>query len=161
MIKKKVKNVKGKAAAKQSAKKSKSKAEGTKIELNPKGTWEEVAALVESHATLMTEAVIGEAEKGQIGPVKYLFEIAKIQAPPELDENKKKLEEEDCLAKTLLDRLHIPKTPVVADELEKEDGDTVTIPAGIKKEGELDVEPSAEVNAEKDGDEEKEVTFLV
>ena len=62
---------------------------------------------------------------------------------------------EECLAETLLDRLGIPKTPVVADELAKED--LVVIPAGImqnsdEEEDEGDLEPEEAAAPEKSGE---------
>ena len=71
MIKKKAKR---KAAAKKGAKKKGgSTRKSKKKELNPVGTWKDVAMLVESHATAMAEAVIEEGEKGQVSAVKFLF----------------------------------------------------------------------------------------
>lgn len=122
MIKKKAK---GKSAAKKVGKKrGTSRRKNSKKELNPVGTWKDVAALVESHAKKMAEAVIEEGEKGQVSPVKFLFEMAKIQSPPEGAET---TEEEESLAKTLFRTLNIPLTPVAADQYEAED--TVVIPA--------------------------------
>ena len=124
MIKKKAKR---KAAAKKGAKKKggatrKSK----KKELNPVGTWKDVAMLVESHATAMAEAVIEEGEKGRVSPVKFLFEMAKIGPPAEGTDT---TEEEESLAKTLFRTLNIPMTPVAADQYDAED--TVVIPANV------------------------------
>lgn len=105
--------------------------EDKKRELDPVGTRKEVAMLVESHATAMAEAVIEEGEKGQVSPVKFLFEMAKIGLPPEGSQTT----EEESLAKTLLRTLNIPLTPVAADQNEAED--TVMIPAnasGLKGE---------------------------
>lgn len=122
MIKKKAK---GKTAAKKVGKKrSTSRRKNSKKELNPVGTWKDVAALVESHAAAMAEAVIEEGEKGRVSPVKFLFEMAKIGPPPEGAET---TEEEESLAKTLFRTLNIPMTPVASDQYEAED--TVVIPA--------------------------------
>jgi hypothetical protein len=120
MIKKKAKA----AARKVGKKRGTSRRKNSKKELNPVGTWKDVAALVESHAKKMAEAVIEEGEKGQVSPVKFLFEMAKIQPPPEGAET---TEEEESLAKTLFRTLNIPLTPVAADQYEAED--TVVIPA--------------------------------
>ena len=80
--------------------------------------------------------------KGQVSPVKYLFEMTHI-FPPATDGSLKSKDEES-LAETLLDRLKIPKTPVVHDDLQKEeDEDTKTSQA--KKEAEdKDEEEEAE-----------------
>jgi hypothetical protein len=144
MIKKKAK---GKAAAKKAGKKQRgSTRRNKKRELNPVATWKDVAMLVESHATAMAEAVIEEGEKGQVSPVKFLFEVAKIGPPPEGTET---TEEEESLAKTLFRTLNIPMTPVAADQYDAED--TVVIPANaaVQKEDAKDDEKGAE--AEKVG----------
>ena len=142
MIKKKAK---GKAAAKKVGKKrGTSRRKNSKKELNPVGTWKDVAALVESHAKKMAEAVIEEGEKGQVSPVKFLFEMAKIQPPAEGAES---TEEEESLAKTLFRTLNIPMTPVAADQYEAED--TVVIPANVP------APKDEEQGEEKSGDPEK------
>jgi hypothetical protein len=140
MIKKKAK---GKAGAKKGAKKKNcaSTRRNKKRDLNPVGTWKDVAMLVESHARAMASAVIEEGEKGQVSPVKFLFEVAKIGPPPEGTDT---TEEEESLAKTLFRTLNIPMTPVAADEYDAED--TVVIPANVsvQKEEEKDEDKSAE-----------------
>ncbi|MGB8064793.1 MAG: hypothetical protein WCF26_23105 [Candidatus Sulfotelmatobacter sp.] len=140
MIKKKAK---GKAGAKKAAKKSAVKRikKNNKKELNPVGTWKDVAMLVETNATSMASAVIEEGKKGQVSPVKFLFEVAKIGPPPEGTDT---TEEEESLAKTLFRTLNIPMTPVAADQYDAED--TVVIPANVsgQKEEEKFEEKSAE-----------------
>ena len=134
---------KGKTADKKTAKKSKKKA--VKKELNPGQVLKDISALVEAQAGELAEAVIGEGMKGQVSPVKHLFEMANIYPRPV--EPAAPSKDEDCLAETLLDRLKIPKTPVVHDELQKEEDDVIAI------------QPKAEVVAESaescDEDEEK------
>lgn len=132
MMKKKRKSGKSKAG-KKAARTSVSKGREKKAGLNPVGTWEEVAALVESNATELAAAVIGAGMMGQVAPVKFLFDVAKIQPPTETDEDRKRLEREHSLAETLLDRLNIPKDPVIADELAKDDEDMVNIPGWEKE----------------------------
>jgi len=108
-----------------------------KKELNPARVHKDISALVEAQANELTEAVIGEGLKGQVSPVKYLFEMARIW--PQV-EGTVPTENEDSLAKTLLTRLKIPLEPVVHDELQKEedeDVDVVTIkPVAEKREAE-------------------------
>ena len=58
----------------------------------------------------MAKAVMGEAMKGQLATVKYLFEVASIY-PPATD-GEQATSEEDSLAKTLLRRLHLPEDPI-------------------------------------------------
>ena len=108
---------KSKTTEKKAARKGKK--ETVAKELNPGQVLKEISALVEAHADKLAEAVIGEGMKGQVPPVKYLFEMAHIYPqPPEAIAPSK---DEDSLAETLLDRMKIPKTPVVHDELQKEE----------------------------------------
>ena len=78
--------------------------------------------MVEAEAAELAEAVIGEGMKGQLSPVKFLFEMAHIFPPPTDESLPGK--DEDSLAETLLDRL---KTPVVHDELQKEEDEDVVV----------------------------------
>jgi hypothetical protein len=114
-MKKKAK--KGKATDKKVVKKGKKKA--VKKDLNPGQVLKDISALVEASAEELAEAVIGEGKKGQVSPVKYLFEMAHIF--PQATDGSQMSEREESLAETLLDRLKIPKTPVVQDELQKEE----------------------------------------
>jgi len=124
MIKKTAK--KGKVTGKKSAKK-RSGVRRKREELHAAEVRRDISKLVESHAEKMAQAVIGEGEKGQLAPVKYLFEMAGVY-PPSADGSLPSTEE-DCLAKTLLDRLNIPDKPVVADQVEE---DIVVIPARVE-----------------------------
>lgn len=107
---------KGKAKGKAKSKKS------SKKEFNPAEVRKEIAELVGLNAVDMVEAVIEEGMKGQLAPTKYMLEVAHIY--PQVNDGSEATREEDCLAKTLLDRLNIPDTPVGRDEEE----DFVTIP---------------------------------
>jgi hypothetical protein len=82
--------------------------------------------------------------------VKYLFEMAHIypQAPEPIAPTK----DEESLAETLLDRLKIPKTPVVHDELQKEEDEDSNQP---KK------EEASEPEKADDEEEEKAETVTV
>jgi len=117
-MKKKAKKKTGKKATKQTK-----KASGKK-ELDPGQVLKEISALVEANANKLAEAVIGEGMKGQVPPVKYLFEMAHIY--PQGD-GTTPTGREESLAETLLDRLKIPKTPVVHDELQKDDEDVIVM----------------------------------
>jgi hypothetical protein len=124
MTKKKAKS--NKPAAKKAAKrKPRRKA---KKELNPAEVRKNISMLVESQAKLMAAAVIDSGMKGQLAPVKYLFEVANIfPAPVDGSESTK---DEDCLAETLLQRLNLPTTPIVRDD----EGEEIVIPAhGVEK----------------------------
>jgi hypothetical protein len=111
MIKKKSKSKtatgKSKPAKTTGAKKSKK-------ELNPADVRKEIAQMVDTEAAKMAQAVIGEGMKGQLATVKYLFEVAEIY--PASTDGGQATENEDCLARTLLDRLDIPTEPVGRDE---------------------------------------------
>jgi hypothetical protein len=106
------KKAKSKTAKTTKAKKS----NGTKRkkELNPAEVRKGISRMVESHANKMTKAVIDEGEKGQLATVKYLFEMAAIY--PASTDGSHATEDEDCLARTLLNRLDLPTEPVGRDE---------------------------------------------
>jgi hypothetical protein len=70
----------------------------------------EITNLVGSEATQLAQAVVEEARKGQLAPVKYLFEVAGLYPAPEELQAKP---EEAGLAKTLLHRLGLPLDPVI------------------------------------------------
>jgi len=105
MIKKKMRKSK-KAGEKTGKKKGEAKA---KAETNPAEVRKEVSELVKAHATEMAQAVIGEGNKGQLAPVKYLFEVANIFPP--VDDGTQATTEEDCLAKILIERLRLAAAP--------------------------------------------------
>jgi hypothetical protein len=120
MIKKKGK---GKAVEKKSAKKSAAKG---KKELSAAEVRDDISRRVKSRAADMAEAVMDEGEKGQLAPVKYFFELAKIFPPS--NDGTEVSKDEECLAKTLLDRLKLPHEPAASPD-EDEDDDMVVIPA--------------------------------
>jgi hypothetical protein len=110
------KKAKSKPAKTTKAKKSSGKTR--KKELNPAEVRKGISRMVESHANKMTKAVIDEGEKGQLATVKYLFEMAAIF--PASTDGSQATEDEDCLARTLLNRLDLPTEPVGRDEEEDE-----------------------------------------
>jgi hypothetical protein len=109
MIKKKAKS---KTAARTAAKKKSSSK--IKKQLDPAEVRKDISQMVKSEAKEMAEAVIGEGKKGQLATVKYLFEVAKIF--PEATDGSQASAEEDCLARTLLNRLDLPEEPIARDE---------------------------------------------
>ena len=142
-----------KAAKKKKIRKSKQK------ERDAKEVRHECSKLVKEDAREVTVAVIGEAKKGQLGPMKYLFEMANIF--PQADDGSQTSAEEESLAETLLNRLGIPTHPVVADEYEKaanevipvglagkEDGEDETEPEKVAEKAELDAAPDAMIGCE-------------
>jgi hypothetical protein len=142
MIKKKGKKSRkalGKGIKKAAKSKKSSKSKKGKKERDAKEVRHECSKLVKEDARQVTAAVIGEAKKGQLGPMKYLFEMANIF--PQTDDGSQTSAEEDSLAETLLHRLGIPTHPVVADEYEKAANEV--IPAGLagKEEGDEETEP--------------------
>jgi hypothetical protein len=114
---------KGKGATKKAAKQSKKGA--VKKELNPGQVLKDISLMIEEAAPKIAGAVIGESIKGQLSPARYLFEMAHIF--PQAADGSQTSEREESLAETLLDRLKIPKTPVVHDELQKEDDEDVMV----------------------------------
>lgn len=123
----KKKKAKSKTAAKKTVKEKKStKATETK-ELNPAQVLKDISALVEAEANKLATAVIGEGMKGQVSPVKFLFEMAHIFPQPTVESLTGKDKDEDSLAETLLHRLNIPTRPLVHDELQKEEGEDVVV----------------------------------
>src|SRR5260370_32550760 len=143
----KKKKAKSKASGKKTTTKS-TKATETK-ELNPAQVLKDISALVEAEAAELAVAVIGEGMKGQLSPVKFLFEMAHIFPPPTDESETSK--DEDSLAETLLDRLNIPKRPLVHDELQKEEDEDVVVSQPKKDAG---------TDSEGDGDEKTEAVWV-
>jgi hypothetical protein len=125
MIRKKGKKSKGvsgkraKKAGKKQQSKSRAKGKSRRKEQDARTVLQQCSKLVKEDATELTSAVIGEGKKGQLGPVKFLFEMANIF--PTADDGSEASAQEESFAETLLHRLGIPTDPVVADEYEKED----------------------------------------
>jgi len=137
---------KGKKSKKASGKDTKKAAKTKKVrkskpkkERDAKEVRHECSKLVKEDAREVTAAVIGEAKKGQLGPMKYLFEMANIF--PQADDGSQTSAEEDSLAETLLTRLGIPTHPVVADEYEKAANEVIPVGLGGKEDGEDETEP--------------------
>ncbi len=97
--------------------------------LNPRKVSKNIAALVEVNADKLAEAVLKEGMMGQVSPVKYLFEIAHIFP---VSDSSTPTEREESLAETLLDALKIPKTPVVHDELQKDEEEDSAATQAVK-----------------------------
>jgi|SRR5580658_235056 hypothetical protein len=109
--------IKKKATSKKATKKAaKKKTRKGKPELNFKDVRKELAQMVGSEATTMTQAVIDEGKKGQLATVKYLFEMAEIY--PASTDGSQATVDEDSLAKTLLRRMNLPEEPIKRDEEE-------------------------------------------
>jgi len=142
----KKKTTKGSKTAKKTAKKSHGK---VKRETNPAEVRKEVAKMVEADAAEMAQAVIEEGKKGQLAPVKFLFEVANIY--PSAQDGTQATPEEDCLAKILLGRLTPPAKPVEEDEENAQGSGTAA-----KDEGTRAAEAEDENSRDQDGDKKPE-----
>jgi len=106
-------------------KKAKSKKEAAPKETEKKSSGEdkkpatlaevrqEITDLVSNGAADMAQAVLDEGMKGQLAPVKYLFEVSGLYPAAEGTEAKP---EQNSLANFLLNKLGIPVQAVVAEE---------------------------------------------
>jgi hypothetical protein len=118
------KKAKGKSAKKAKKTRSSTKKDPAKVR-------EEIAGMVRSEARDITEAVMDEAKKGELAPAKYLLEMAGVY-PPATD-GTQATPEEDCLARTLLDRLNVPPRKVASEE---EETASVAEPAPVEEKAE-------------------------
>ena len=117
-------------AKKTSAKKTSAKR--AKKETNAADVRKKVSRMVKAKAVKLAEAVIGKTEDEvpedlQLATVKYMFEVAALY-PPQADQDAATADE-DCLAKTLLNRLNIPDVPIRRDE----DEDAVSAEKALAK----------------------------
>jgi hypothetical protein len=133
------KSTKDKKSEKTAKKRGTAKRKVTKKERDSTDVRKECSKLVKAEATEITAAVIGEGKKGQLGPMKYLFEMANIF--PRADDGSQTSAREDSLAETLLNRLGIPTSPVVADEYEKESNEVIPVRLAERDEQEDDGAP--------------------
>lgn len=88
----------------------------------------DIANIVHHEAAELTHAVVEEGRKGQLAPVRYLFEMAGVYPAPEASRADP---EEASLAKTLLHRLGVPDVPVVRDD----DGPQTPVNPAVLKPG--------------------------
>lgn len=109
---------KTKAAGKKTAKKKSAKKSVEKTEevMDLVEVRKEVAVIVGKAATKMAQAVVDEAVKGQLAPVKYLFEVLGLY--PATSEGSAATAQEDTLTRTLLRRLGLPEVMVLPGEEE-------------------------------------------
>jgi hypothetical protein len=122
MIKKKAK---GKTTKKSTKKKK------AAVKRDPAQVREEIAGMVKSGARDITEAVMGEAKRGELAPAKYLFEMAGVYPP--VTDGSQATPEEDSLARTLLDRIN----PAPARKVESEEEAAPTAaPAPVEEKAE-------------------------
>jgi hypothetical protein len=121
-----------KKSEKKSAKKTAKRSPRGK-NLDPAKVREEIAGIVKAGAKKLTEAVMVQANQGQLAPAKYLLEMAGVY--PVATDMSPTTDREESLAETLLDRLKIPKSPVVHDELQKEEDEEPNQPKKEAEEG--------------------------
>ena len=112
MIKKKVKRKK--AATGAAKQKSTRKTTRTKKQTNPAEVRNDIAKIVKSGAKRITKAVMEQAMAGQLAPAKLLFEVAAIY--PLSTDGSETTRDEECFAKSLMDRLGLPDTPIALDD---------------------------------------------
>ena len=105
--------VKGKAKAKSAKPAKRTRSRKPKKAADIAEVRKEITGLVAEAAQALTVAVVEEGRKGQLAPVKYLFEMAGLYPPPGGVQEKP---EEAALAKTLLDRLGLAHDPVITRE---------------------------------------------
>ncbi len=101
-------------AAKPGKAKGKSASPRAKKDANPAEVRKDISKIVQSGAKRIAKAVMEQATTGQLAPAKYLFEVAGIY--PALTDGTFATEDEDCLAKTLLNRLNLPDKPIALDD---------------------------------------------
>jgi hypothetical protein len=105
-------------ADKSAEKKPAKKKSGAKKQADPAQVREQLAGIVKSGAKGITRKMMDQAMNGDLAPAKYLLEMAGVYPPASEDELT--IQEEDCLAKTLLDRLNLsPKPAANAQESEE------------------------------------------
>lgn len=108
---KKTKSTAGQPAGK---KKNARKKRTKKKKVDPAKVREELSGMVKSEAKNITEAVMDHATQGELAAAKYLFELAGVYPP--MTDREPDMEEEDCLARTLLNRLNVSRKLTRNDE---------------------------------------------
>lgn len=76
----------------------------------------DISNIVGSRATELAQAVLEEGKKGQLAPVKYLFEVSGLYPASESSVAKP---DEESLAHTLLRKLHLPELPIENEDDEE------------------------------------------
>jgi hypothetical protein len=99
---------------------------------------QDISTFVKSVALQITEAVASHAKTGQLAPAKYLLEMAGVY--PKATDGTHATVEEDCLAKTLLDRLGPPAKVEAVSEAPLGEGSSLAIQSKIDSEAEPKVE---------------------
>jgi hypothetical protein len=151
------KKAKSKTATKTEAKKKSSS--NDKNQLNPAGVRKDISHMVESVAKVMAQAVIDVGKQGQLATVKYLFEVAKIF--PEATDGSQASAEEDCLARTLLNRLDLPEEPIGRDEEDERKPPIPVVNSGAKAAEKADEDAVKDAGSEPEsGEQSKEPVVM-
>jgi len=108
------KKTKGKAA-KKSAKKKKA---APKNPADAAQVLDDISGMVRADARNITAAVMAQARNGALAPARYLLEMAGVY--PRATDGSQATTEEDCLAKTLLDRLSPARKAAPSEDAEGE-----------------------------------------
>jgi hypothetical protein len=137
---------KAKKKGKAEGKKKRKKSSKSKKEKSPAEVRQDISKLVKAHATELAGAVIGEGEKGQLAPTKYLFELAGVY--PASTDGSLTTEHEESLAETVFKKLNVPTIPV---KLNDEDDEDVVVNSAQEK-------PPTTENTEEHGESPKPFT---
>ncbi len=78
----------------------------------------DISKIVGTNATALARAVMGEGLKGQLAPVKYLFEATGLYPATESSESKP---DKESLAHTLMRNLKLPESPIVNEDDNEDD----------------------------------------
>jgi len=73
----------------------------------------DISNIVGSRAVELAQAVLEEGKKGQLAPVKYLFEVSGLYPASESSEAKP---DEQSLAHTLMRKLNLPELPIESED---------------------------------------------
>jgi hypothetical protein len=118
---------KSKKKGKEAGKAKKKKSTKPRKVKSPAEVRQDISKLVSQHAMKMAQAVVGEGEKGQLAPTKYLLELAGVFPA---SDGSAPTEQEESLAETLFRKLNVPTTPV---KLNDEEDEVVATPAASEK----------------------------
>ncbi|MGD0760277.1 MAG: hypothetical protein ABR921_15370 [Candidatus Sulfotelmatobacter sp.] len=109
----------------------------------------EISSIVGTNAAALTRAVMGEGLKGQLAPVKYLFEATGLYPATEISETKP---DKESLAHTLMRNLKLPESPIVNedDNEDGEDADSVNPNPAVSGDGQTK-QPGGDSGTSADG----------
>lgn len=96
----------------------------------------DISNIVGSRAAELANAVLEEGKKGQLAPVKYLFEVSGLYPASESSEAKP---DEESLAHTLMRKLNLPELPIESED----DEETGTGIMGSSSSGECEKKDAA------------------